>query len=84
MAAEKIENIYGNSQFVLSSFVYGDSLQSKLVAIVVPDPDFLVSWASKPQNKVTHVDVNGDINKYKCTIAIVKSIHCSRLSCAIN
>lgn len=27
VAAEKIENVYGNSSYVAQSFVYGDSLQ---------------------------------------------------------
>lgn len=45
VAAEKIENIVGRSSFVAMSFVYGDSLQSKLVAIVVPDQEYLESWA---------------------------------------
>jgi hypothetical protein len=30
---------------VLQSFVYGDSLRSQLVAIVVPDPEVLLPWA---------------------------------------
>jgi len=47
VAAEKIENIYARSKWVAQSFVYGDSLQSVLVGIVVPDPDVLKSWAEK-------------------------------------
>jgi long-chain acyl-CoA synthetase len=30
---------------VLQSFVYGDSLRSQLVAIVIPDPEVLLPWA---------------------------------------
>lgn len=37
VAAEKIENIYGRASLVAQCFVYGDSYQSCLVAIVVPD-----------------------------------------------
>ena len=47
VAAEKIENVYGSSSFIAASFVYGDSLQDKLVAIIVPDEEALLLWASK-------------------------------------
>ncbi|KAF0693243.1 Aste57867_15767 [Aphanomyces stellatus] len=46
VAAEKIENIYAKSPFVAQIFLYGDSFQSCLVAVVVPDPDVVVSWAA--------------------------------------
>lgn len=45
IAAEKIENIYLASSFVAQAFVYGDSLQSCLVAIIVPDVDYYKAWA---------------------------------------
>ncbi|XP_032411338.1 long-chain-fatty-acid--CoA ligase 1-like isoform X1 [Xiphophorus hellerii] len=47
IAPEKIENIYTRSDAVVQVFVHGDSLQACLVAVVVPDPDFLCSWAKK-------------------------------------
>ncbi|KAF0693244.1 Aste57867_15768 [Aphanomyces stellatus] len=46
IAAEKIENIYIKSPFVAQIFLYGDSYQSCVVAIVVPDPDVVQSWAT--------------------------------------
>merc|ERR1711959_814018 len=39
IAPEKIENIYQSSLLIEQIFVYGDSLQHMLVAIVVPDAD---------------------------------------------
>jgi len=45
IAPEKIENIHIQSKFVMQSFVYGDSLQSHLVAIIVPDPEVIHRWA---------------------------------------
>ncbi|XP_029703153.1 long-chain-fatty-acid--CoA ligase 1-like [Takifugu rubripes] len=45
IAPEKIENIYARSSAVAQIYVHGDSLQAFLVAVVVPDPDFLCGWA---------------------------------------
>lgn len=45
VAPEKIEGVYTRSPFVLQSFVHGDSLRSQLVAVVVPDPEYLLPWA---------------------------------------
>lgn len=39
IAPEKIENVYFRSQFIAQVFVYGDSLNSSLVAIAMVDPD---------------------------------------------
>ncbi|XP_029962498.1 long-chain-fatty-acid--CoA ligase 1-like [Salarias fasciatus] len=47
IAPEKIENVYTRSDAVAQVFVHGDSLQACLVAVVVPDPDFLCGWAKR-------------------------------------
>uniref|UniRef100_A0A668A999 Long-chain-fatty-acid--CoA ligase n=1 Tax=Myripristis murdjan TaxID=586833 RepID=A0A668A999_9TELE len=47
IAPEKIENVYVRSEPVAQVFVHGDSLQSCLVGIVVPDPEVLPSFAQK-------------------------------------
>ncbi|KAI3715462.1 hypothetical protein L6452_22445 [Arctium lappa] len=47
IAPEKIENVYAKSKFVAQCFVYGDSFNSCLVAIVSVDPDMLKAWAAK-------------------------------------
>ncbi|XP_031624513.1 long-chain-fatty-acid--CoA ligase 1 isoform X2 [Contarinia nasturtii] len=44
---DKIEAIYVKSQYILQNFVYGESLKSGIVAIVVPDVDVLKSWAKE-------------------------------------
>lgn len=46
MSAEKIENVINQSLFIGQSFVYGDSFQSFLVAIIVPDEEPVRAWAS--------------------------------------
>lgn len=45
IAAEKIEIVYQKSPFVAQPFVYGDSLQSCLVGVIVPDVEYINSWA---------------------------------------
>ncbi|CAG5115986.1 unnamed protein product, partial [Candidula unifasciata] len=45
IAPEKIENILVQSPWVAQAYVHGDSLQSFLVAIIVPDVDTLASLA---------------------------------------
>ncbi|XP_049722627.1 long-chain-fatty-acid--CoA ligase 1 isoform X3 [Elephas maximus indicus] len=47
IAPEKIENIYIRSEPVAQVFVHGESLQSFLIAIVVPDVETLCPWAQK-------------------------------------
>ncbi|XP_072883824.1 LOW QUALITY PROTEIN: long-chain-fatty-acid--CoA ligase 5 [Hemitrygon akajei] len=46
IAPEKIENVYIQSSLVAQVFVAGDSLQSYLVGIVVPDPEVLPEFAT--------------------------------------
>lgn len=45
VAPEKIENILIASQLIGQCFVYGDSLQSCLVALIVPDEEPVRNWA---------------------------------------
>ncbi|KAK7921815.1 hypothetical protein WMY93_008717 [Mugilogobius chulae] len=47
IAPEKIENVYVRSDALAQVFVHGDSLQACLVAVVVPDPDFLCNWSKR-------------------------------------
>ncbi|XP_045476219.1 long-chain-fatty-acid--CoA ligase 5 isoform X2 [Harmonia axyridis] len=44
---EKIENVYIRSQYIQQVFVYGESLKSCIVAIVVPDVDVIKCWAQE-------------------------------------
>ncbi|KAF6019133.1 ACSL5 [Bugula neritina] len=45
VAPEKIENVYMSCSLVAQCFVHGDSLQSALVGVVVPDPETLPAYA---------------------------------------
>jgi long-chain acyl-CoA synthetase len=44
IAPEKLENVYIQSPFAAQIFVYGDSLQSWLVAIIVPEMAEVKKW----------------------------------------
>lgn len=46
LAPERIESIYTKSKYVQQCFVDGNSLKSRCVGIVVPDPDVLLPWAA--------------------------------------
>lgn len=46
VAPEKLENIYVQAPLIAQIFVHGDSLQSYLVAIVVPDPEVLPKFVA--------------------------------------
>ncbi|KAH1190954.1 Long chain acyl-CoA synthetase 7, peroxisomal [Glycine max] len=46
IAPEKIENVYAKCKFVAQCFVYGDSLNASLVAVVSVDHDNLKAWAA--------------------------------------
>ncbi|KAL3507919.1 hypothetical protein ACH5RR_033301, partial [Cinchona calisaya] len=45
-APEKIENVYATSKFIAQNFVYGDSLNSSLVAVVSVEQEMLKVWAA--------------------------------------
>jgi len=47
IAPEKIEAVCCASAYVAQTWVYGDSLQSSIVAVVVPDASTLQTWAKE-------------------------------------
>uniref|UniRef100_A0AAX7VIS1 Long-chain-fatty-acid--CoA ligase n=1 Tax=Astatotilapia calliptera TaxID=8154 RepID=A0AAX7VIS1_ASTCA len=57
ISPEKIENIYIRSEPVSQLYVHGDSLQSCLVGIVVPDPETMPEWAKKKGILGTYEDL---------------------------
>ena len=46
IAVEKVEAVYKKSPLVEQIWVYGNSFESTLVAVVVPNEDALKSWAA--------------------------------------
>ena len=57
IAPEKIENVYSKSTFVAQIFVYGESLKSCLVAVVVPEVTVLTLWCRKNNIRGTLTDL---------------------------
>ncbi|KAF9453282.1 long-chain-fatty-acid-CoA ligase [Macrolepiota fuliginosa MF-IS2] len=47
VALEKIENLYSSNSAIAQIYVHGDSLQSYLLAVIVPDPVYLAGIASR-------------------------------------
>jgi long-chain acyl-CoA synthetase len=50
VSPERVENILIRSPLIAQAFVYGDSFQSCLVAIIVPDEERVLAWAQTKDN----------------------------------
>ncbi|KAK3418558.1 hypothetical protein EUGRSUZ_H04493 [Eucalyptus grandis] len=55
IAPEKIENVYSKCKFISQCFVYGDSLNSCLVAVVAVDLEVLKEWAASQGIELPYV-----------------------------
>jgi long-chain acyl-CoA synthetase len=51
VALEKVENMYSAHPLVQQLYVHGDSLQSYLLGVIVPDPTQLAALASRVYRK---------------------------------
>lgn len=72
ISPEKLENIYNKSQFVAQIFVHGISTMSYLVAIIVPDPDYIKLWASK---EGIEADLGEILKSKKLKVAITQDLN---------
>ncbi|KAL8565051.1 hypothetical protein ACOMHN_003427 [Nucella lapillus] len=68
IAPEKVENVCIQSPLVAQMYAHGDSLQSCLVGIVVPDPDVL------PKQAKERLDLNGPFDNLCKNPAVKKLI----------
>lgn len=60
VALEKIENLFSSNPLIAQIYVHGDSLQSYLLAVVIPDPILLAGIASRILGrKITPEDQTG-------------------------
>ena len=55
VALEHVENVYATCPLIAQLFIYGDSFQSYLVGVVVPDPAQLAALVARELGE--HVDV---------------------------
>eukprot|EP00826_Nyctotherus_ovalis_P002298 TRINITY_DN1044_c0_g2_i14.p1 TRINITY_DN1044_c0_g2~~TRINITY_DN1044_c0_g2_i14.p1 ORF type:complete len:560 (-),score=170.28 TRINITY_DN1044_c0_g2_i14:178-1857(-) len=64
VAPEKLENDLTNSSWVLQLFIYGDSYQTYLVAIVVPNKETVMQWADEHKVEGSYEELCGheDLN----------------------
>lgn len=65
IAPEKIENILSGSPWVLQLLVYGDSYQTYLIGILVPNKETVMKWAKEHNVQGTYEEVckNEELNK---------------------
>ncbi|CAI0429901.1 unnamed protein product [Linum tenue] len=56
IAPEKIENVYAKCRFVAQCFIYGDSFNSSLVAVVAVDQDVLRDWVASQGIKFDNLE----------------------------
>lgn len=57
VAPEKLEAVYSKNDYILQCYVHGDSLESVLIGVIVPDPDKVSLWAKK-DSKTAKSDMN--------------------------
>lgn len=52
--------MYGKHELVAQAFVYGDSLQSTLVGVIVPDEEQFMKWATENGKKGSFKELCAD------------------------
>ena len=75
VAPEKIENVLVGSMLIGQCFVYGDSFQSALVAVVVPDEEPSKAWAAKQDDLVSKLPFSELCQSIQLKEAIFADIH---------
>jgi len=63
VALEKIENLYSTLPMIAQIYVHGDSLQSHLVAVVIPDPLLFSTVVSKLTGKKVAAEDVAELTK---------------------
>jgi long-chain acyl-CoA synthetase len=65
IAPEKVENVLANCKFIGQVFVYGDSFQTYVVAVIVPKKENVMKWAEDKKIIGSFEDLcqNADLSK---------------------
>ncbi|KJE90154.1 fatty acyl-CoA synthetase [Capsaspora owczarzaki ATCC 30864] len=65
VAAEFLEGVFQKSKWILQVFVYGNSLKTTLLAVVVLDPDTIKPWAKSQglSEDLNALAANADVQK---------------------
>jgi long-chain acyl-CoA synthetase len=74
VAPEKIENVIMNSVYIGQAFVYGDSFQSALVAILVPDEDSVRNMLASEDPSLVKASLSTICQSDKLKVFILKEI----------
>lgn len=82
IAAEKLELLFVKSPLIKQIFIYGDSLQSYLVSIIIPDPHEVSKYAI--QNSLQILDYQSFINSSHFHQAIKDSLEVIAESAHLN
>ncbi|TBU23210.1 long-chain-fatty-acid-CoA ligase [Dichomitus squalens] len=74
VALENIENVYASVPIIAQLFVYGDSLQSYLVGVVVPDPVQLADLVQRVLKQSVRPDDTAALGRYVKESRIIDAI----------
>lgn len=74
IAPEKIENVLIRSPLIGQCFVYGDSLQNSLVAILVPDEEPLRAWVGENESRLAQAPLSEICKSHSLNAAILADI----------
>jgi len=75
IAVESVENALAKSRYVLQCWVYGNSFETSLVAVVAPDRDSILAQCAK-------MGIQGDLAQVCTTDAVQKLIFDDMTACA--
>eukprot|EP01134_Creolimax_fragrantissima_P003392 CFRG3392T1 len=81
VAAEKLESHYGKCPLISQILVYGDSLRTYPLAVVVPDPDAVAAWGVKHRYGDNYEEL---VKTSELKAKILRSITKLHAECGLN